>query len=290
MTSIEVLNQAAVELDVPVINVAMANPIYQGPKGERGEDGKPGPMGPQGEPGEPGSPGPQGVDGYTPQKGIDYFTEADKEEFLDKMIIKITSTEAPSEEQWKKMKEIYQAEALIYPITIDNNPVVALYTSGSLNSGGGTLMLFAPTSATTYNNIEDYYFNLMYYSFKVTQTNAPQVCSYKVASYINAANISLQKSQTPGAKTRLYDALNYLNTSKVGTDALVASGISYNNTQSQISATNIQDAIDHLFNTAIDETHLENVLQGYGYQTEDEVNALITAALDNIGIAEEGAY
>lgn len=45
-----------------------------GPEGPAGKDGKDGERGPQGPRGEQG---PQGEDGYTPQKGIDYFTEED---------------------------------------------------------------------------------------------------------------------------------------------------------------------------------------------------------------------
>lgn len=56
-------------------------------KGEKGDKGATGPMGPQGEKGETGAPGADGKDGadgqpgkdgYTPIKGTDYFTEADK--------------------------------------------------------------------------------------------------------------------------------------------------------------------------------------------------------------------
>lgn len=36
--------------------------------------------GDKGDPGEPGADGQPGKDGYTPQKGIDYWTEDDKEE------------------------------------------------------------------------------------------------------------------------------------------------------------------------------------------------------------------
>jgi hypothetical protein len=98
--------------------------------------------------------------------------------------------------------------------------------------------------------------------------------------------ISLPSSRTPGSKKNILDALNYLDTNKIGSDALVASGMSYDNTETQIEATTVQGAIDHLFETAIDATYLENL----GYQTEAQVNALITTALGNIGVAEEGAY
>ena len=54
----------------------------QGPQGERGADGaqglqgEQGPQGPQGEPGQ---------DGYTPVKGVDYFTEEDMVQITDGM-------------------------------------------------------------------------------------------------------------------------------------------------------------------------------------------------------------
>jgi uncharacterized membrane protein len=93
--------------------------------------------------------------------------------------------------------------------------------------------------------------------------------------------ISLPSYRTPGSKKNILDALNYLDTK-----AVVSSAVSYDNTETQIEATTVQDAIDHLIETAIDATYLENL----GYQTEAQVNALITTALGNIGIAEEGAY
>lgn len=39
-------------------------------------------VGPQGEQGPAGPEGPTGADGYTPIKGTDYFTEADKTELV----------------------------------------------------------------------------------------------------------------------------------------------------------------------------------------------------------------
>lgn len=55
----------------------------QGPAGEKGDPGKQGPAGPQGDQGDPGATGaqgPAGTDGYTPIKGVDYWTSADIEE------------------------------------------------------------------------------------------------------------------------------------------------------------------------------------------------------------------
>lgn len=56
----------------------------EGPKGDKGDKGDTGATGPQGAPGaqgakgETGAQGPAGADGYTPQKGVDYWTDADK--------------------------------------------------------------------------------------------------------------------------------------------------------------------------------------------------------------------
>lgn len=61
----------------------------QGEKGEPGEKGEQGLTGPQGEQGIQGEPGPQGETGeqgpagHTPEKGTDYFTEAEITEFTN---------------------------------------------------------------------------------------------------------------------------------------------------------------------------------------------------------------
>ena len=49
----------------------------QGPKGDKGE---------QGEQGERGEKGTDGKDGYTPQKGVDYYTDADKAEMVSAVL------------------------------------------------------------------------------------------------------------------------------------------------------------------------------------------------------------
>ena len=50
-----------------------------GPQGEQGPAGEQGPMGPQG---KQGPQGEQGNDGYTPVKGVDYFTEEELKELM----------------------------------------------------------------------------------------------------------------------------------------------------------------------------------------------------------------
>ena len=60
----------------------------KGEKGDKGDQGEPGatgaagPQGPKGDKGDKGDKGPAGANGYTPVKGTDYFTEADKTELV----------------------------------------------------------------------------------------------------------------------------------------------------------------------------------------------------------------
>lgn len=68
-----------------------------GPQGDKGETGDTGPQGPKGDKGETGEQGPAGADGakgdkgdkgddgYTPQKGIDYWTTEDKQEIAEEI-------------------------------------------------------------------------------------------------------------------------------------------------------------------------------------------------------------
>ena len=94
----------AVITNVGTENVAVFDfVIPKGDKGETGQTGQTGPQGergPQGEQGPQGDTGPQGPQGQqgeagkTPVKGVDYFTEADKQELIDEIVIE--STEAPT--------------------------------------------------------------------------------------------------------------------------------------------------------------------------------------------------
>ena len=58
------------------------DPGERGEAGPEGAAGATGPQGPAGPQGEPGSQGEKGEDGYTPVKGTDYYTDADKAELV----------------------------------------------------------------------------------------------------------------------------------------------------------------------------------------------------------------
>lgn len=57
----------------------------KGDPGIPGADGAKGVKGDKGDKGDTGSTGKAGADGHTPVKGVDYFTDADKNAFLDEM-------------------------------------------------------------------------------------------------------------------------------------------------------------------------------------------------------------
>lgn len=62
----------------------------------RGIRGEQGPQGETGETGPQGEPGVDGTDGYTPQYGVDYWTESDKEEMVQLVLAALPSAEEVS--------------------------------------------------------------------------------------------------------------------------------------------------------------------------------------------------
>lgn len=70
----------------------------KGEKGDPGQNGAQGPagaIGPKGDPGQNGATGPKGVDGKTPVRGTDYWTEADVAEIHKYIDAKIAEGLAP---------------------------------------------------------------------------------------------------------------------------------------------------------------------------------------------------
>lgn len=57
-----------------------------GPKGDKGDTGLTGPAGSKGDKGDTGDVGPTGPKGDTPVKGVDYFTDSDVSDIVDKVI------------------------------------------------------------------------------------------------------------------------------------------------------------------------------------------------------------
>lgn len=68
--------------------VALVGPA--GPQGIQGPVGPAGQTGPQGPAGKDGKDGQTGPAGYTPIKGTDYWTDADKQEIINAVIASFT--------------------------------------------------------------------------------------------------------------------------------------------------------------------------------------------------------
>ena len=74
---------------------AKASGAFKGEPGKDGTDGQPGEKGEPGEKGDPGKDGADGAagkdgqDGYSPVRGTDYWTEADKAEMVNEVIAKL---------------------------------------------------------------------------------------------------------------------------------------------------------------------------------------------------------
>lgn len=267
-----------------------------GPKGDTGEQGPIGPEGPkgadgaqgiQGPKGDKGDTGPAGADGYTPVKGTDYFTEADKEELMANQpkvyyLGSMSKNAKLTDDEKLVVEEIYTRMR-----NKDYNFVIC----------GGYMNYIVPSLAGAYQYFyldtveptEEYALRRYTLNFnadtnKLSSTNP--IWSYKDYLY-DARYINVPQNATPSGKQEtLWNVLSVLSFKYAKLTDLIASGVSYDNTESQIEATTVQDAIDHLLTNAIDATYVENL----GYQTEAQVNTLITTALGNIGVAEEGSY
>ena len=221
-----------------------------------------GPPGPAGEDGYTpikgidyfdGTTGPAGEDGHTPVKGVDYFTEADKEELTNSLIVRLDNEIVPTDEQWEVIKSILATGMIPCPIYMNNLPVIGAAIDGSISTGGSVYLYTG--QHLEQQNISDEVMGLQYFRYyKVYDTAEPSAVKYRGTVYLSSDYISLKSSNTPGGKTRLKDALNYLDTNKIERD------------------------------------DVEIILSEKSYQTEEQVNALITTALGNIGVAEEGSY
>lgn len=75
------------ELDGRVTEVIQSGDFTgpAGPQGPKGDPGEQGPIGATGPAGPVGARGENGVDGYTPVKGVDYFTAGDKQEIVEQV-------------------------------------------------------------------------------------------------------------------------------------------------------------------------------------------------------------
>lgn len=117
----------------PVIEFVKGPPGPEGPQGEPGESiiGPQGPEGPQGKPGN---------NGYTPQRGFDYYTEADKNTFIIEVLKKVS---IPKDGVSPRIEDVV-ARALeelkknpISDTLVTKDELVAFLRKGGFRGGGG---------------------------------------------------------------------------------------------------------------------------------------------------------
>lgn len=285
--SIEVLNKmTAVPEETPVINVALGNPTYRGPKGDKGDTGERGPMGPEGpqgpkgDKGEPGiqgpegpmgpqgEPGPAGTSVNIPVYNLSVLANAGSPTTTHKQTFNTIIAHYLNGDELFKDYIAYVGKGLVIKVEADTQMGYIYYI---------------PVSE---ERVRIHYQRFNIYDDGNGNWEISGRC-YLGVILPKSDDIYVGANYSPtGEHDSLTDVMTYIKNNMVVSNALVASGISYDNTETQMEATTVQSAIDHLFSNMIDATYVENL----GYQTEAQVNALITTALGNIGVAEEGAY
>lgn len=104
----------------------------QGPRGEKGEKGDSGAAGEKGEKGDKGDPGIDGNDGYTPVRGTDYWTEADRLEMMEETAVKLQ--DAQEEPALEDIPRIFFGNTL--PQTKEETVMPFRYTSKTVDISG----------------------------------------------------------------------------------------------------------------------------------------------------------
>lgn len=292
--SIEVLNKmTAVPEETPVINVALGNPIYRGPKGDKGDKGDRGDIGPQGPKGDDGfvkfeeltdeqkellrgPVGPAGENGYTPVKGVDYFTEEDKAEFMKEAssiyyLGIISNNVAISADIAEKLEQIYSNMRngnYNFIIVADN----VNYYYPSFTTGFTQLTLHKVNNDKTC--VDEYY--TIFFDAETYKMSPASQKWYRTTALYDAKFITTAANISPwGKNSTVSSDIEWFRVYKADKSDLIANNITYDNTITHMDASTAQEAIDHLFNSAIDSVYLENILNEKKYQTEEQVIALI---------------
>lgn len=300
----------------------------QGPKGEDGgikfeeltDEQKEQLRGPQGVPGPTGPQGEQGPKGETGPAGQDYvLTEADKQEIAG--MVEVSGGEDVDLSDYYTKSEV---DGLI-----PNIPIKAGAGNNSIMSEGATkatgnysIALGLSSSSSGHRDVALGAYNTVGAGASAVAIGESNTSSYQssiaIGTYLktgknyqvvigrkniqdDTSTFILGNNEKNAMMVDENNQVHFPGTVVIGENKVEiatkddiptfivpdANGINYDNTESQIEGVEtVQKALDHLFDTTIDATYLENL----GYQTEAQVNALITTALGNIGVAEEGSY
>lgn len=239
-----------------------------GPEGPKGDQGEPGIQGPEGPMGPQGEPGPAGTSVNIPVYNLSVLAHAGSPSTTHKQTFNTIIAHYLNGDELFKDYIAYVGKGLVIKVEADTQMGYIYYI---------------PVSE---ERVSIYYQRFNIYDDGNGNWEISGRC-YLGTILPKTDDIYVGANYSPtGEYASLTNVMAYIKNNMVISNALVASGISYDNTETAIEATTIQGAIDHLFDTAIDATYVENL----GYQTETQVNTLITTALGNIGVAEEGSY
>lgn len=204
-----------------------------GAKGDKGDQGEQGPAGPkgeqgiQGEIGPQGPQGPQGEPGYTPMRGVDYWTEEDKAEII---------AEIPAGEGTDV--EIYDLGTLPHGGTIPSATKTVLKEILLRLKNGDELFkhfIVKINGATVLTIKSEQYHYVYFYFMPLNKTEISYVrinfdsngeVEYGSRVYLSGASVKptdiyLDASQSPnGTYSSLDKAIAYLNEVKLEEDAL----------------------------------------------------------------------
>ena len=270
----------------------------RGPQGIQGPRGETGPAGPKGDKGDTGERGPEGLQGpigETGPAGQDYvLTEADKQEIAgmvevsgggevvidDKTIIKDANGAL-------KTSAYIRAGAGKDSVVIGLGNISegkadgdrAFATNGGSALGGYSIAMGVNSSASNTNSVAIGYYAKANADKQTVigrnniQDNTATFIIGNGTSSSNARNAMTVNGDNqvhfPGTVVIGENKVEVATKDDIPTFTIPeANGINYDNTESQIEATTVQEAIDYLFDTAIDSVGVENILSEKDYQTD----------------------
>ena len=208
-----------------------------GPRGLQGEQGPVGPQGEQGPKGDKGDTGPQGIQGIQgeagPQgpAGNDYIlTEVDKQEIANMIevpaggeaFLKLyTDMTTLNDEQLEELLYFADNNKCKRPILINDTYILlgGCYSTSMGSEYTLNCYTFSGYSRGYYNS-GDFAVEPLRFRIKINSSTKSITIEGPYLACIYGDHIVLNQSSTPGKKTKISDALNYLNTNKLGADAL----------------------------------------------------------------------
>lgn len=301
----------------------------QGLPGEQGPQGIQGPIGPAGPQGEQGPTGPAGENGITPVKGVDYFTEEEKAEIVKGYAPIITLPIGSMTEEAKAiLQHIYDIKGFCYLLLVSSTGSPVLSDNIQCESSGLKISFVRWDGSRAFYNFK-FSDGVLSQTAWPTLYNEPYSGSDVSisASYSPSGSALTANGAFKYIKDNYYDktAVNELIDGITGgislqiVEALPTENIDTNTIYLMLKTEAflddyydeymyINDRWELIGNTRLDMTDYYtksevdglipdtsgfatmSAVEAKGYQTEEQVTALITAAFGSLGNAEEGIY